>query len=65
MASTLQGTASTLLERDNVTDFYNLEVICDINPSSTADYCEVFAVHTGVSTITGNAHTTSAVHLPQ
>jgi len=27
---------------------YDLEVVCDINPSSTAEYCEVIA-HNGVA----------------
>ena len=47
-ASSVQGTRSSLL---NAAQFYNLEVVCDISPSSTADYCEVFA-H-GPNSITG------------
>ncbi|XP_065912117.1 uncharacterized protein [Dysidea avara] len=49
-ASSVQGTRSSLL---NAAQFYNLEVVCDISPSSTADYCEVFA-H-GPNSITASA----------
>ena len=34
-----------------MTDFYVLQVVCDIRPSSAADYCEVFAI--GPDAITG------------
>jgi len=51
VASAIQGTNSTSLGQINTTQYYNLEVVCDINPSSTVDYCEVFA-H-GPDSITG------------
>jgi len=39
----------TLLPQEDTPDMmYDLEVVCDINPSSTAEYCEVIA-HNGVS----------------
>jgi len=51
VASAIQGTNSTSLGQIDMTQYYNLEVVCDIRPSSTADYCEVFA-H-GPDSITG------------
>ena len=54
VASSIQDTTSTLLDQDSITVFYNLQVVCDIRPSSTADYCDVLAVHIdGSTTITG------------
>jgi len=41
-ASAIKGTYSTSLGQIDATQLYNLQVVCDINPTSTADYCEVF-----------------------
>ena len=41
-----------LLEEDTPAETYNVEVECDIRPSSTADYCEVIA-HNDDSTLSG------------
>ena len=51
MISSLQETTSRILDQNNMTDFYVLQVVCDIRPSSAADYCEVFAI--GPDAITG------------
>jgi len=51
VASAVQGTSSTSIGQIDISPYYNLEVVCGINPSSTADYCEVFA-H-GPDSITG------------
>ena len=51
VSSSIRGTTSRILDQDNMTNFYNLQVVCDIRPSSAADYCEVFAY--GPDTITG------------
>ena len=50
-ASAIKGTTSRSLDQINMTEFYTLQVVCDINPTSIADYCEVFA-H-GTNSITG------------
>ena len=41
-----------LLEGDIPAESYNVEVQCDIRPSSTADYCEVIACNDD-STLSG------------
>ena len=47
VSSSVKGV--TLLPQEDTPDMmYDLEVVCDINPSSTAEYCEVIA-HNGVS----------------
>ncbi|XP_065912153.1 uncharacterized protein [Dysidea avara] len=43
MSSSVQGTTSVLLEGDTPAETYNVAVVCDISPSSTADYCEAIA----------------------
>ena len=50
-ASAIKGTISTTLAQIDMTQLYNLQVVCDINPTRIADYCEVFA-H-GPNSITG------------
>ena len=41
-----------LLEEDTPAETYNVEVECDIRPSSTADYCEVIVCNDD-STLSG------------
>ncbi|XP_065894750.1 mucin-22-like isoform X2 [Dysidea avara] len=50
----VEGTTSMLLEEDTPAETYNVEVECDIRPSSTADYCEVIA-HNDDSTLSASA----------
>jgi len=51
VSSSIQGTISRILDQDDMTNLYNLQIVCDIKPSSVADYCEVFAY--GPDTIIG------------
>jgi len=55
VASTVQGTTSVFLDQDSMTEFHNVEVVCNISPTSTAEFCEVF-VH-GPDRITGILYT--------
>ena len=43
MSPSVRATTSEVLGGDTPADIYNIEVVCDIDPSSTADYCEVIA----------------------
>ena len=43
VSSAVINTTSRLLNGDTPAQIYDLEVVCDIDPSSTADYCEVIA----------------------
>ena len=53
MSSSVQGTTSVLLEGDTPAETYNVAVVCDISPSSTADYCEAIA-RNDANTVSGN-----------
>ena len=50
-ASAIKGTNSTSLGQIDATQLYNLQVVCNISPTSTADYCEVFVY--GPDSVTG------------
>ena len=52
VSSAVQSTTSELLNGNIPAQMYNLEVACDIEPSSTAEYCEVIVSNSG-NTISG------------
>ena len=43
VASSIINTTSIISNPDNVMDTYSVVVTCEINPTSTAEYCEVIA----------------------
>ena len=43
MASSIVGTTSIVSNLDDVMEFYSVIVTCEINPTSTAEYCQVIA----------------------
>ena len=43
MASSIFGTTSVVFNPDDVMEVYSVIVTCEIDPTSTAEYCEVFA----------------------
>ena len=45
------NTTSVNFNPDDVMDTYSVVVTCEINPTSTAEYCEVFA-ESGDTTLT-------------
>ena len=51
VSSAVQSIMLTL-QKDTSNVFNDLEVVCDIDPSSTADYCEVIACN-DATTISG------------
>ena len=46
------NTTSVISNPDDVMELYSVIVICEINPTSTAEYCEMFA-ESGITTLTG------------
>ena len=41
--SSIINTTSMISNSDDVMEFYSVVVTCEINPTSTAEYCEVIA----------------------
>ena len=46
------NTTSVISNPDDVMEFYSVIVTCEINPTSIAEYCEMFA-ESGITTLTG------------
>ena len=43
MASSIVGTTSIVFNPDDLMEFYSVIVTCKIDPTSIAEYCQVFA----------------------
>ena len=52
VASSIINTTSVISDFDDLMEFYSVIVTCEIRPTSTAQYCEVFA-QSGDATLTG------------
>lgn len=52
VSPSVRATTSVVLDGDTPAEVYDLKVVCDIDPSSAAEYCEVFA--NGPNSLTGN-----------
>jgi len=62
VSSAVQSTTSELLNGNIPAQMYDLEVVCDIEPSSTAEYCEVI-VSNSDNIISGTYAFTLCVHM--
>ena len=63
MARSVIGTTSTILNPDVMASNYSAVVLCEIDPTSTADYCRVFA-RDGTTTVESKLllHIRTCVH---